>query len=241
LTPSGKTVERFNLLERTAHWIAAISFVILGLTGLNMLYGRYVLKPIFGADAFSVLATGGKFIHDWTGYAFGIGVALITVLWIKDNIPNALDIKWLSKFGGLFSKHTHVPARKFNAGQKFIYWSVALGGFSLFATGLALLFPNEIFLFAGTFKFLNVFGTNLPTDLSPLHEMQLALLWHGIVALIMVLIMLGHIYIGSIGMEGAFDAMYSGKVDENWAKEHHSLWVEEMSGDKAQSSTEPAE
>jgi len=239
--PSGKTIERFNLLERTAHWIAAISFVVLALTGLVTLYGRYALKPVMGADGFAALAAGSKFIHNWVGFAFGVGVALIVVLWIKDNIPNTLDIKWLSKLGGLFSKNTHVPARKFNAGQKFIYWSVAFGGLSLFATGLALLFPYEINLFAGTFKVMNIFGAGLATDLSPLHEMQLALLWHGIVAMIMILIMLGHIYIGSIGMEGAFDAMYSGKVDENWAKEHHSLWVEELSGGEKQSSVEPAE
>ncbi len=238
---SGVNILRFNLLERTAHWIAAISFVVLAVTGLNILYGRYVFIPVIGQEAFAAITSVGKFVHDWVGYAFGVGVVMIIVLWLKDNIPNALDLKWLAKFGGLLSQHPDVPAKKFNAGQKVIYWVVALGGISLFATGLALLFPFEIGLFAKTFQVLNIFGAGLPTDLSPLQETQLALLWHSIVALIMTLIMIGHIYIGTIGMEGAFDAMYSGEVDMNWAKEHHSLWVEETEGDGARKKGTPAE
>ncbi len=238
---SGVSILRFNLIERTAHWIAAISFVVLALTGLNILYGRYFFIPVIGQDAFAAITSVGKFVHDWVGYAFGVGVVMIIVLWLKDNIPNALDIKWLAKFGGLFSQHPDVPAKKFNAGQKIIYWSVAFGGISLFATGLSLLFPFEIGLFAKTFLVLNIFGADLPTALSPLQETQLALLWHSIVALIMTVIMIGHIYIGTVGMEGAFDAMYSGEVDMNWAKEHHSLWVEETEGEGGSKTGNPAE
>lgn len=226
---SGKTVVRFALFERFSHWLTAISFVWLGLTGLNVMYGRYVLKPILGADAFAAITYFGKFTHDWVGFAFMVGVVLLIVLWFKNNIPNASDIRWMARLGGMLSKTgQHIPARKFNAGQKVVYWVVFFGGISISLTGLALLMPYEISLFSGTFAFLNVFGLGLPTDLTVLQETQLALLWHSLVALGLVIIMFGHIYLGTIGMEGAFDSMYSGDVDENWAREHHSLWADEL-------------
>ena len=83
-------------------------------------------------------------------------------------------------------------------------------------------------MFAGTFKVMNQFGTNFPTELSPIQETQYALMWHGIMALVMIAIVIAHIYIGSVGMEGAFDAVGTGQVDINWAKEHHNLWMQEM-------------
>ncbi|MEQ8665843.1 MAG: formate dehydrogenase subunit gamma [Rhodospirillales bacterium] len=224
---SGRTVLRFNFLERFAHWLTAGSFIILGLTGLNILYGRYVIKPVIGADAFASVTLAGKYAHNFLGFAFGLGVLLMLVLWIKDNIPNKHDLKWIALGGGLFSKGVHPPAKKFNAGQKLIFWSVIILGGSLTTTGLALLFPFEIALFAGTFKFMNIFGFELPTTLTMMQETQLALAWHGVVALVMMVVIVAHIYIGSVGMEGAFDAMGTGEVDENWAHEHHALWLEE--------------
>lgn len=225
--PSGRTVLRFHFLDRFAHWLTAGSFVVLGLTGLNVLYGRYVIKPIIGADAFASLTIAGKYAHNFLGFAFGLGVLLMFLLWVKDNIPNKHDIKWLAVGGGLFSKGVHPPAKKFNAGQKLIFWSVVVLGGSLTASGIALLFPFEIAMFAKTFAILNVFGADLPTQLTMMEETQLALLWHGIVALVLMVIIVAHIYIGSVGMEGAFDAMGTGEVDENWAHEHHALWLEE--------------
>jgi len=225
--PSGRTVLRFHFLDRFAHWLTAGSFVVLGLTGLNVLYGRYVIKPIIGADAFASLTIAGKYAHNFLGFAFGLGVLLMFLLWVKDNIPNKHDIKWLAVGGGLFSKGVHPPAKKFNAGQKLIFWSVIVLGGSLTASGIALLFPFEIAMFAKTFAILNVFGADLPTQLTMMEETQLALLWHGIVALVLMVIIVAHIYIGSVGMEGAFDAMGTGEVDENWAHEHHALWLEE--------------
>ncbi len=226
--PSKNRVERFNGLERFAHWLMAGSFIILALSGLNMLYGRYVLLPVLGADIFAFLTQMGKYAHDYLSFAFMIGVVLSFVLWIRHNIPTKNDLIWLSKGGGLLVKGVHPPSEKFNAGQKLIFWSVVIGGVSISLSGIMLLFPFELKMFGGSFAILNIFGFGLETDLSLLQEMQLAQIWHGVVGLILTAIIIAHIYIGSIGMEGAFDAMGTGMVDENWAKEHHNLWVAEL-------------
>ncbi|MEQ9606640.1 MAG: formate dehydrogenase subunit gamma [Kiloniellaceae bacterium] len=228
--PAGTTIERFNMLERTAHWITATSFVVLALTGLNILYGRHVLLPILGPDIFAAITLWGKYAHNFLSFAFMLGVVMIFVLWVRHNIPNRKDLKWLAVGGGLFKKGVHPPAGKFNAGQKLIFWSVVLGGISISLSGLALMFPFEFALFGKTFAFLNIFGLDLPTNLAPIQEMQLSQVWHGVVALVLIAIIIGHIYIGSLGMEGAFEAMGSGQVDLNWAKEHHAEWVAEERG-----------
>jgi formate dehydrogenase subunit gamma len=224
---SGQTIERFKTVERFAHWLLANAFIVLALTGLNLLYGRYALKPFIGAEAFATLTNLGKYAHNYVGFVFIAALVIILVLWIKHNVPNKHDLVWLAKGGGLFSKGSHPPARKFNAGQKILYWLVLLGGASISITGIALMFPFEYSMFEGTFAFLNLFGLGLPTDLSPMQEMQYSQLWHAIMSLFMIVVVIGHIYIGTVGMQGAFDAMGTGKVDRNWAKEHHPLWLEE--------------
>ena len=235
--PSGVTVERFNMIERTAHWITATSFIVLAITGLNLLYGRHVLlpvlrdvMPVWGPEIFTAITMAGKYAHNFLAFAFMVGVAMMLLLWIKDNIPSRLDLIWLSKGGGLFVKGVHPPAAKFNAGQKLIFWAVVLGGISISLSGLALLFPFEFAFFAKTFEILNMVGFSLPTELTMMQEMQLSQLWHAIVGLVLIAIIVGHIYIGSLGMEGAFDAMGSGQVDSNWAREHHSVWAAKVAG-----------
>jgi formate dehydrogenase subunit gamma len=230
---SGKTIVRFNGLERFSHWLLANCFILLALTGLNVMYGRYVLKPLIGAEAFSTLTILGKYVHNYVGFAFMVALVLILVLWIKNNIPNRHDLVWLAKGGGMFSKGSHPPAKKFNAGQKILFWLVILGGVSISMSGIALMFPFKFSMFAGTFAALNVFGLGLPTELTPMQEMQYAQLWHAIVALFLIAVIIGHIYIGTLGMEGAFDAMGTGEVDRNWAREHHPLWLQEEEGAKA--------
>ncbi len=225
---SGRTIERFNAFERFVHWLTASSFIILSLTGLNMLYGKYLLPSIIGKSAFASLTMFGKFAHDWIAWAFILGIILMFFSWVRHNIPNMADVRWLLAGGGMFSKGVHPPAKRFNAGQKIIFWLVIEGGASLSGTGLALLFPVEIEMFAATFKVMNQLVSNFPTELSPIQETQYALMWHGIMALVMIAIIIAHIYIGSLGMEGAFDAVGTGQVDINWAKEHHNLWVQEM-------------
>ena len=226
---SGHTIQRFNLLERFMHWLTAISFILLALTGLNILYGRYFLKAIMGDYPFALMTAWGKYVHDYVAFAFMAGLVLMFVLWVAYNLPTVADLKWMLQGGGLFTKKgSHAPAYKFNAGQKLLFWFLVLGGFSVSFSGLCLLMPMTLQPFAPTFEALNVFGLNLPTTLTALQETQLALVWHAAVALLMITLILAHIYIGTLGMEGAFRSMTDGKVDENWAREHHPLWVEEL-------------
>ncbi len=242
---TGRTVLRFQFIERFAHWLIAGSFILLGVTGLLVLFGRVALIPLFGHDAFGVIATGSKWIHNSVSWAFMLGLLMVFVFWVAHNLPSRTDLKWLAVGGGLFSKGKHPPAKKFNAGQKLIFWSVVVLGISISLSGLALLFPFDLPMFAATFQHLNALGLPqlvgygpLPETLSPYQEMQLSQAWHGIVAFVFIAIIIAHIYIGSIGMEGAFDAMGSGEVDEQWAKEHHSLWYAEV---KARQDEPPAE
>jgi formate dehydrogenase subunit gamma len=225
---SGQLIERFNGIERFTHWMTAVSFIILAITGLNVLYGRYVILPALGPDVFSALTIAGKYAHNFLAFPFMLGVAMMFLLWIGHNIPNRHDLVWLAKGGGFFSKHSHPPARKFNAGQKIIFWLVVLTGLTLSVSGVALMFPFEISPWGKTFAVINMVGFDLPTNLTAMQEMQLSQLWHSVVALFIIAVILAHIYIGTIGMQGAFDAMGSGKVDINWAREHHNLWVEEQ-------------
>ncbi|WP_119461924.1 formate dehydrogenase subunit gamma [Rhodospirillaceae bacterium SYSU D60014] len=237
---SGRVVERFNFIERFAHWLTAGSFVVLALTGLNMLYGRYVVLPLLGPEIFSAITLAGKYAHNYLAFAFMAGLVLIFVLWIRDNIPDRTDAKWVAAGGGMFRKGVHPPAKRFNAGQKIVFWLVILGGLSVSLSGIALLFPFEFSMFSKTFAFFNLFGFDLPANLTPMQEMQLSHIWHGIIGLLLIAVIIAHIYIGTIGMEGAFDAMGSGMVDENWAREHHSLWVDELERKPSSQPSPPA-
>ncbi|MEE9194752.1 MAG: formate dehydrogenase subunit gamma [Alphaproteobacteria bacterium] len=236
---SGRTVERFNATERFSHWLVASSFIALGLTGLNMLYGRYVLLPVLGPEAFSTLTMWGKYVHNFTSFAFIAGLVMITVLWLRQNIPDKTDLIWLAKGGGMLIKGVHPPARKFNAGQKLVFWLVVVGGASVSFTGLMLMFPFTIAPFDTTFAILNIFGFGLPENLTLLQEMQITQLWHALLSLILIALIIGHIYIGTLGMVGAIDAMWDGDVDENWAREHHSLWHAEIGAAPSPNPTSP--
>jgi len=206
---SGRTIQRFNPLDRFAHWLSAGSFVVLGVTGLNVAFGRQLLLPLMSPEAFTAWSEWAKLAHNFISFPFTLGVVLMLLLWLKDNIPNGGDITWMKGGGGLIGD-THPPADRFNGGQKMIFWSVVLGGLAIAASGYLLLFPFSLGL-----------GVN---------AMQLAQMIHGGISVVLIAIILAHIYIGSVGMEGAFGAMGSGKVDLNWAKEHHSLWVEKVAG-----------
>ncbi|WP_170769476.1 formate dehydrogenase subunit gamma [Ruegeria lacuscaerulensis] len=245
---TGRTVTRFNGFERFGHWLFAGSFLVLGFTGLLTLYGRDFLIPIFGKEGFATIAQGCKWLHNNLAWAFMLGLIIVTVNWIAHNIPNRTDLKWLAAGGGLFTKGNHPPAKKFNAGQKVIFWSCILLGVSISLSGLSLLFPFEMPLFAKTFQIANAtglpqaMGLSLPVQMSPQEEMQYAQVWHVMIAYVFIAIIIAHIYLGSVGMEGAFDAMGTGEVEEQWAREHHSLWLEEVQEKEASKATaSPAE
>lgn len=243
---SGVLIDRFSWIERFGHWLLAVSFILLALTGLWLLFGRTVLIEWFGIELYAQISSAGKWVHNNVAWAFMAGLILVFVQWVLQNIPNRHDIVWLLKGGGLFMKGVHPPSKKFNAGQKIIFWSVILLGVSVSASGISLLFPFEFPMFAGTFAWINQLALligqdlNLPTELQPHQEMQYAQLWHTIVAFGMIVIIFAHIYIGSIGMQGAFSAMGSGKVDKNWAKEHHDLWVEKLEAEQDRKTKETA-
>jgi len=199
---SGINIMRFNAFERFVHWMTATCFVILALSGLNITFGKDLLLPLIGPSAFSSWSLTAKYAHDYLSFPFALGVILIFFMWLAGNIPNRVDIEWLKRGGGIVGKD-HPAAYRFNAGQKAIYWIVVIGGAAVAVSGYVLMFP--------------FYGTTIA-------DMQLAQIVHGVVAVLFVAAMLGHIYIGTIGMEGAFEAMGQGTVDFNWAKEHHSLW-----------------
>jgi formate dehydrogenase subunit gamma len=204
---SGHTIVRFNAAERFVHWMTATCFIVLALSGLNITFGRPLLLPLMSPEAFTAWSEWAKYAHNYLSFPFTLGVILIFFMWIAGNIPNRVDVEWLKRGGGIVG-HDHPPAYRFNAGQKAIYWIVVLGGAAVAVSGYVLIFP--------------FYGTDI-------QSMQNATMVHGIVAMLFIAAMLGHIYIGTIGMEGAFEAMGEGTVDINWAKEHHELWLKEES------------
>lgn len=214
---SGKKVVRFTSFERFSHWLTAVSFVLLGLTGLNITFGKLVLLPIIGPEAFSGFAQTAKYVHNFISFSFVVGLALIITLWIKDNIPRQVDLDWFKQGGG-FIKSKHAPAGRFNAGEKLVFWFALAAGLAVIVSGYLLLFP---------FYLVNIAG------------MQTAQVIHAVVAVLFVAVILAHIYIGTLGMEGAFEAMGSGEVDLNWAKEHHDQWVAEALEKSAARAAQP--
>jgi formate dehydrogenase subunit gamma len=202
---SGRTIVRFNVFERFTHWMTATCFIILALSGLNITFGRALLLPLLGPETFTSWSEAARFCHHYLSFPFTLGVVLIFLMWIGGNIPNKVDVEWFKRGGGIVG-HDHPPAYRFNGGQKMIYWIVVLGGGAAAATGYLLMFP--------------FYGTTVS-------GMETAEIVHAVIAMLFIAAMLGHIYIGTIGMEGAFEAMGEGTVDMNWAKEHHILWLEE--------------
>lgn len=204
---SNVKILRFNAFERLVHWMTATAFIILAITGLNFIFGKRLLMRLIGPDAFSVWSQWAKYAHDFVSWAFILGILIMLVIWVWDNLPDRYDAHWLKVGGGMFDKsnNTHPPADRFNTGQKLIFWSVVAGGAALSISGIYLLFP---------FDFTDIGG------------MQWAQYIHAAVGVLMIAVLIAHIYIGTLGMEGAYEAMGSGTVDLSWAKEHHSAWVE---------------
>ncbi len=219
---SGRTMVRFNALERFVHWLTASTFIVLGITGLNITFGRALILPWLGADAFSAWSEWAKYAHNYLSFAFTIGVVLMFLMWIGQNFPTKADVQWFKMGGGMGKGGGHAPAWKFNGGQKLLYWFIVLGGAAMIVSGYMLIFPFSWGMGVG--------------------DMELAQIFHGIVGVLFVALIIAHIYLGTLGMEGAFESMSQGTVDVNWAKEHHPLWYEEEQGPGATDArTQPAE
>jgi formate dehydrogenase subunit gamma len=203
---SGQKILRFKAFERFSHWLTAVSFVVLGLTGLNITFGKILLLPLIGPDAFADVSQAAKYVHDFTSFAFMAGLLLIVVIFFRDNLFEKVDLEWIKQGGG-FIKNKHAPSGRFNLGEKLVYWLSLAAGIAVSLSG-----------------------------------MQLAQVVHAVVAVLFVALILAHIYIGTLGMEGAFEAMGTGEVDLNWAKEHHDLWLaQQLANQDRQASVRAAE
>ena len=201
--PTGRLILRFRYVQRFAHWGVAGLFVLLALSGLIILLGRYVLRPVIGATLFGWLGMLAKVVHNLSGPLFAMFTLLLVIVFMRDNLPRAGDVRWLLQAGGLLTGK-HMPAGKFNAGQKMWFWGGLLTfGLIMSASGFVLDFPN-----------LNQTRAT----------MHLAEIVHVSIGAIFIGLSFFHIYLGTIGQEGALDAMRTGYVDESWAKEHHELW-----------------
>ena len=206
--PSGRLIHRFSTVEQVVHWSTAISFCVLGLSGLIMLFGKYVLLPVIGYTLFGWLTALSKNLHNFIAPLFIVSVLAMIVLFIRDNLPRAYDLRWLARAWAVMARGEHVPTGRFNAGEKVWFWFGVIGLSIVVAwTGVILLFPN--------------FDQTRAV-------MQDAWGWHAIAALVYIAISLGHIYLGTIGLEGSYGAMRTGYVDEVWAKEHHEYWYNDV-------------
>ncbi|PCF95948.1 formate dehydrogenase subunit gamma [Vreelandella nigrificans] len=203
---TGRKLFRWSLFMRSLHWTVATLFITLALTGLNLLYGKFVFRSLFGDAFWGWMISASKVLHNYLGPIFGILLIVLLISLLKDNIPKKQDWVWFKKAGGLTGKH-HPDAGFANGGEKAWYWLLATVGLVVVASGFVLDFPN--------------FNQSRDT-------MQWANIIHAVGALGLTAVALGHIYIGTVGTEGSLEAMTTGYVDETWAKEHHNLWYEEV-------------
>lgn len=206
---SGRPIERFTPFERAAHWSNAIAFVILAISGLVMAFGKFLLLPIIGGALFGWLTYALKTAHNFVGPLFVVSLVIVFFTFLKDNFPSRADFAWIRTAGGMFSDR-EVPSHRFNAGEKIVFWGgVLLLGVVVTASGLYLdkVLPGMDYLRS---------------------DMQVAQMVHGVATMLMMAMFLGHIYMGTIGMRGAYRAMRHGYVDEAWAREHHELWYEDI-------------
>ncbi len=203
---SGIRIKRFSLNQRVAHWCTAILFVILALTGMILMFGRQLIIPIMGNEAFGFIAIVAKTLHDYLGPAFGVTLIFLIILFVRDNLPSLQkDLNWLMKGGGLFG--SHASSDRYNAGEKGWFWIATLVGGAIVVSGVVLDFP--------------VFGQTRET-------MEYYHVIHSIAAVIMIVASFGHIFMGTTAVEATFEIMQTGYCDENWAKEHHDLWYEKV-------------
>ena len=219
--PSGRRILRWRPHERALHATMALLFVALAVTGLSLLFGRALLIPILGKDAFAAYAGAAKNLHNYLGPAFFLCMTLVLLLWLPRNIPNRTDWEWIRRWGGLFGKGAHPDAGFMNGGEKVWYWIVFLAGGAVCVSGMVMDFPN--------------YGQSRET-------MQWANIIHGGLSIAWLSAALGHIYIGTLGTEGALEGMRTGYVSEEWARQHHNLWLKDAqkSGAAAPQGEDPA-
>ena len=218
---TGRVIERFTYFERAAHWCNAIAFSVLAISGIVMAYGKFLLLPVIGTTLFGWLAYALKTAHNFTGPLFAVSLVVVLFTFVRDNLPGRADLQWLAKGGGLLGD-AEVPSGRFNAGEKIVFWGgVFLLGLTVVASGLVL---DQV----------------IPGLAYGRGDMQIANMVHGVTTALMVVMFLGHIYLGTIGTRGAYRGMKTGYVDEAWAREHHQLWLEDIKAGRVPAHRTPA-
>ena len=219
----GRRIERFTYFERAAHWVNAVAFSVLAISGVVMAFGKFFLLPLIGHALFGWLTYALKTAHNFFGPLFAVSLLIVFLVFVRDNFPQRGDLHWLAKGGGMLSGK-ELPSHRFNAGEKLIFWAgVFLLGIVSVGSGLVL--------------------DKLLPDLDYLRsDMQVAHMVHAVAAVLIVTVFLIHIYLGTVGVRGAYRAMRDGWVDDEWAHEHHEHWHRDIEAGKipAQRSREAA-
>ena len=218
---TGRRIERFTYFERAAHWVNAITFCVLAISGTVIAFGKFFMLPVMGGTVFGWLTYALKTAHNFAGPLFAVSLVVVFFTFVRDNFPNRGDLQWVLKGGGMFGG-AEPPSGRFNAGEKIVFWGgVFFLGIIVVASGLVLdkVIPGLAYLRG---------------------DMQVAHMVHGVATVLMMAMFLGHIYLGTLGMKGAFSAMKTGQVDEGWAKEHHALWYDDIQSGKVPAQRTPA-
>ena len=216
---SGKVIPRFSLSERVVHWFTASVFVLLAISGIILLFGRQFLLPAIGLEAFGLVASAAMQGHNLFGPLFLVAIVAMFFLFVRGNGYKLVDLVWAIKAGGLLGGHA--SSGRYNFGEKSWFWLAIIGGLAISTSGLSMLFPD----FAGETVAPLVGGGMAGREL-----LQWVNIIHAVSAVVLIAVLLGHVYLGTIGMEGALEGMTRGTVDENWAREHHDLWHAEHEG-----------
>lgn len=205
---------RFDRTQRWVHWVAAIAFVVLALTGLVIAYGKKIMLPWMGHEVFAALALGSKWLHNIAGPVFVIASLVMFVVYLRHNHFERADWAWLRRLGGL-RDGSHPPAPYFNAGEKLWFWiGVTALGLVMAVSGLMLNFP-----YVGEVGAVSALTR---------YQLQWAQVIHLLAAAAYIALGLGHVYLGTLGSPQAWRAMAHGPVDAAWAREHHRLWYDEV-------------
>jgi formate dehydrogenase subunit gamma len=218
--PTGRMVERFTPLERVAHWTNAVAFVVMAVSGVVMAFGKFFLLPIIGTTLFGWLAFVLKNLHNFVGPLFTVSLLIVIATFIRDNVPARGDLRWLLKGGGMLGGD-EVKSGRFNGGEKLVFWGgVFVLGLIVVASGLLM-------------------DRLLPGLVYERSTMQIAHMVHAVSNILMLVMFIGHIYLGTVGTEGAYQGMKTGYVDETWAREHHALWLDDIQSGKIPAQRSP--
>lgn len=217
LRPTGSRVyvPRYTGLQRVNHWITAILFVLLASSGLAIFYPwLFFLAALFGGGA------AARAVHPWLGVALVVSFLGLVVAFLRNNLWNRDDMRWLRSIGSVMTNHHEgLPELgKYNAGQKGVYWSQVGLILVLLVTGLAIW---QQYFHA---------WVSIPVQ-------RVALLVHSLAAVLAIAVIIVHIYAG-LWIKGTGRAMTRGSVTGGWAYLHHRKWLREtiLRGDQGRRS-----